>query len=118
MIRRMVADLNLPVELRALPTVREADGLAMSSRNNYLGPEDRAAATVLNRALQAGASAFERQPAGGVADVIAAMAQVVAAEPAPNSTMPTSATLTASRRCRRCARPRYSPSRRGSAPPG
>ena len=79
-IRRMVADLYLPVAVRVMPTVREADGLAMSSRNKYLGPEDRAAAIVLNRALQAGASAFERQPAGGVADVIATMAQVVAAE--------------------------------------
>ena len=79
-VRRMVADLNLPVEARVLPTVREPDGLAMSSRNKYLGPEDRAAAIVLNRALRAGADAFERQPAGGVADVIAAMAAVVAAE--------------------------------------
>jgi len=79
-VRRMVADLYLPVAVRVMPTVREADGLAMSSRNKYLGPEDRAAAIVLNRALQAGASVFERQTAGGVADVIAAMAQVVAAE--------------------------------------
>jgi pantoate--beta-alanine ligase len=79
-VRRMVADLYLPVAVRVMPTVREADGLAMSSRNKYLGPEDRAAAIVLNRALQAGASAFERRPAGGVADVIATMAQVVAAE--------------------------------------
>lgn len=80
-VRRMVADLNLPVDVRVLPIVREADGLAMSSRNKYLGPEDRAAAIVLNRALQAGAAAFERQPAGGVAEVIAAMQAVVAAEP-------------------------------------
>ena len=79
-VRRMVADLNLPVAVRVLPTVRELDGLAMSSRNKYLGTEDRAAALVLNRALRAGMAAFERQPAGGVADVIAAMAAVVAAE--------------------------------------
>jgi pantoate--beta-alanine ligase len=79
-VRRMVADLYLPVAVRVMPTVREADGLAMSSRNKYLGPEDRAAAIVLNRALQAGVSAFEHRPAGGVADVIATMAQVVAAE--------------------------------------
>jgi pantoate--beta-alanine ligase len=48
-IQRMVTDLNLPVRLRVLPIVREPDGLAMSSRNVYLGPEDRAAATVLYR---------------------------------------------------------------------
>lgn len=80
-VRRMVADLNLPVIVRVLPTVREPDGLAMSSRNKYLGPEDRAAAIVLNRALQAGAAVFEGQPGTSVADVIAAMARVVAAEP-------------------------------------
>jgi pantoate--beta-alanine ligase len=80
-VRRLVADLNLPVHVRVLPFVREGDGLAMSSRNKYLDPKDRAAAVVLNRALQAGAAAFESRPAGGVAAVIAAMAQVVAAEP-------------------------------------
>jgi pantoate--beta-alanine ligase len=80
-VRRMVADLNLPVDVRVLPIVREPDGLAMSSRNKYLGPEDRAAAIVLNRALQAGAATFERQAGISVADVIAAMARVVAAEP-------------------------------------
>ncbi|HEU5348035.1 MAG TPA: pantoate--beta-alanine ligase [Ktedonobacterales bacterium] len=80
-VRRMVADLNLPMDVRVLPTIREADGLARSSRNKYLGPEDRAAAVALNRALQAGARAFEGKPAGGVADVIAAMKDVVAAEP-------------------------------------
>ena len=50
-IRRMVTDLNLPVQIDGLPTVREPDGLAMSSRNRYLGPEDRAAAVVLHRSL-------------------------------------------------------------------
>lgn len=51
-IRRMVADLNLPVELRVCPTVREPDGLAMSSRNRYLSPEARKQAVVLWRSLQ------------------------------------------------------------------
>lgn len=50
-IRRMVADLDVPVRILAVPTVREADGLAMSSRNRRLSPADRAAAPVLNRAL-------------------------------------------------------------------
>lgn len=80
-IQRMVADMNMPLEVLVLPIVREADGLAMSSRNKYLGSDDRTAAIVLNRALQAGAAAFDQQPVGGVADVIAAMARVVNAEP-------------------------------------
>src|SRR5579863_9535209 len=50
-IRRMVRDLNLPVEIVACPIVREADGLAMSSRNAYLNLEERKAALVLYRAL-------------------------------------------------------------------
>src|SRR6476646_1075063 len=51
-IRRMVRDLNIPVEITACPIVREADGLAMSSRNTYLDPAQRKAALVLHRALQ------------------------------------------------------------------
>lgn len=80
-IRRMMRDLNMPVELRALSTIREADGLAMSSRNSYLGPEDRQIATVLYRALQAGKATFEIRPTGGVSDVHRAMVGAVSAEP-------------------------------------
>jgi len=50
-IKRMVADLNMMVEIVVVPTVRESDGLAMSSRNTYLSPKERQAATVLFRAL-------------------------------------------------------------------
>lgn len=53
-IQRMVCDLNVPVEVVACETVRDTDGLALSSRNRYLSPRGRAAAPVLYRALQAG----------------------------------------------------------------
>jgi pantoate--beta-alanine ligase len=56
-IRRMVAELDLPTAIRAVPTVREADGLAMSSRNRYLAPGERRAATVLWHALEAACAA-------------------------------------------------------------
>jgi len=50
-IKRMVADLNVGIEIVVVPTVRESDGLAMSSRNIYLSPEERQAATILFKAL-------------------------------------------------------------------
>jgi len=58
-IRRMVVDLSFPVEVVGCPTVREPDGLALSSRNVYLTPTERAAAPALHRALLAGAAAIE-----------------------------------------------------------
>ena len=58
-IRQLVRDLNYPIEIVVCPTVREADGLAMSSRNTYLNPEERRAATVLCRALNSARAAFE-----------------------------------------------------------
>jgi pantoate--beta-alanine ligase len=55
LIRRMVADEDLPVEVVGVPTVREPDGLALSSRNRYLDPDQRQLAVTLSRALRAGA---------------------------------------------------------------
>lgn len=63
-IRRMVKDLNMAVDVVAVPTVREADGLALSSRNVYLSPEERSRSLALSRGLLAAEAAFregERQ---------------------------------------------------------
>lgn len=57
LVRRMVADLDLPVDVRAIPTEREDDGLARSSRNRYLDPEQRRTAGTIPRALAAGVAA-------------------------------------------------------------
>jgi len=65
-IEQMVRDLNLDTEVVVCPIVREADGLAMSSRNTYLSPEERSAATVLYRSLRAAAEAAT----SGVRDAI------------------------------------------------
>jgi pantoate--beta-alanine ligase len=64
-IRQMVRDLNIPVDLVVCPTVREPDGLAMSSRNSYLTAEQRAAAPVLYRALTAARAAWENGERSG-----------------------------------------------------
>ncbi|GIW50856.1 MAG: pantothenate synthetase [Gemmatimonadales bacterium] len=71
-IRRMVEDLNFPVAIHVAPTVREADGLALSSRNTYLNPDERKAAAVLARALQAAHQRFR----AGTSDA-ATLCQVV-----------------------------------------
>jgi pantoate--beta-alanine ligase len=79
-IRRMVEDLNLGATVRMCATVREPDGLALSSRNEYLTPAQRRAAPVLYAALHAGRAAIRagaRRPAG----VLRAMRAYIAAEP-------------------------------------
>lgn len=63
-IQRMVRDLNFPVRIRIAPTVREPDGLALSSRNKYLSPEDRAQATVLWKSIRSVRAAVRRSPNG------------------------------------------------------
>lgn len=60
-IKRMVADLNFPVKIIVAPTLRERDGLAMSSRNKYLDPEQRAQAVILFHALQAAKAAANKK---------------------------------------------------------
>jgi pantoate--beta-alanine ligase len=77
-VRRMVADLSLPVSIVGCPIVRETDGLALSSRNVYLDAEERARARVLFRALGAGEDAFA---SGGGEAALAAMRAVVSYEP-------------------------------------
>ncbi|MDX6407797.1 MAG: pantoate--beta-alanine ligase [Gaiellaceae bacterium] len=59
-LRRMICDLNVDVDLRVVPTVRDADGLALSSRNSYLSQRERQQALALPRALEAGRSAHAR----------------------------------------------------------
>ena len=79
-IRRMAVDLNFPLEVIVCPTVREADGLAMSSRNKYLNEAERQAATVLFRALSSAKGLYE----GGERDAEALrrkMKEVLEAEP-------------------------------------
>jgi pantoate--beta-alanine ligase len=76
LVEQLVHDLNVPVDIRLVATVRDGDGLALSSRNAHLSAEERMAATALPRALAAGRDAFT---AGG--DPVAATRAVLAAEP-------------------------------------
>jgi len=81
LVRQLAEDLNLGVEIVVFPTVREPDGLAMSSRNVYLSPQERVIATTLYKSLRAGAEAIRK----GIADAGAiqmAMAQIVEQAPA------------------------------------
>jgi pantoate--beta-alanine ligase len=79
-IRQLVRDLNYPIEIVVCPIVREADGLAMSSRNTYLNPEERRTATVLWRALDSARVVFEsgQRQAGALREI---MSGVIDEEP-------------------------------------
>jgi len=79
-IRRFVRDLNFPVEIAVCPIIREPDGLAMSSRNAYLTPEDRQCALVLNRSLQRVEKEF-RAGERNAAKLAAGAKQVIAQQP-------------------------------------
>jgi pantoate--beta-alanine ligase len=79
-IQKLAHDLDLPAQIVIAPTVREADGLAMSSRNSYLAPNERAAAVVLHRALTAAESLFNDGERSAAA-LRAAMTAVLAGEP-------------------------------------
>jgi pantoate--beta-alanine ligase len=81
-VRRMTRDLNFPVRIVVAPTVREPDGLAMSSRNNYLSPAERAQATILWRSIQRAREAV-RAAAGPIpaAELERELAGLIATEP-------------------------------------
>ena len=76
LIGRLIRDLDLELELRVVPTVRDEDGVAVSSRNAYLSPAERAAARTIPQALDAGAAAYERGD-----DAAAVAGAVLASEP-------------------------------------
>jgi len=75
-VKRMVADLNWPIEIVVCPTVREADGLAMSSRNRYLSPQEREQAAVIYRALLRARQMFAAGEREAQA-ITAAVAQII-----------------------------------------
>lgn len=83
LIRRLVEDLNVDTKIVICETVREPDGLAMSSRNAYLQPNERAAAPILYQALQSSQQLFDRNMGGRVQkkDVVASVERVLAREP-------------------------------------
>jgi pantoate--beta-alanine ligase len=83
-IQQMTEDLNFPVEIVPCPTVREPDGLAMSSRNVYLSPEERQQATVLYRALRMAKEQIEAGTLTRAADVISFLEKEIRTQPLAN----------------------------------
>ena len=79
-LKQMVRDLNFNLDLIVCPTVRESDGLALSSRNKYLNPEQRKAATVVNRALRAAETAVSQGTLSGN-QLRQLMTDIITAEP-------------------------------------
>jgi pantoate--beta-alanine ligase len=78
LVRRMVSDLNLDIAIESVPIVRDADGLAVSSRNRFLSATERSLALAISRALHAG----QARAAEGAAAVLAAAREILRAEPA------------------------------------
>lgn len=78
-IRKMVYDLNFPVNIIGVPIVREVDGLAKSSRNTYLSNDERKAATILYKAIQAGKQNIKR--GASTNSIISAMTDIIHTEP-------------------------------------
>jgi pantoate--beta-alanine ligase len=85
LVRRMSADFGLGIEIEGVPTVRAADGLALSSRNKYLSAHDRAVAPVLYRALSAGAGAADRGAGAVLAAARAVLGESAASLPPGSS---------------------------------
>ena len=113
-IGRLVADLDIPVRIEVCPTAREPDGLAMSSRNVLLSPDQRSRATSLHRALQAIQAAVD----AGERDPAAVRTQALAELTSPSSSSSTSSSFpqTPWRRCSGSTAKRWRSSPRGSAP--
>ena len=79
-IRRMVRDMNIPVEIVGCPIIREEDGLAKSSRNTYLNPEERKAALILSKAVFAGKDMVENGEKSAE-KIVSSMKEIIKSEP-------------------------------------